>query len=447
MVMAGIAALLLAAAPARAVDTLETVEQTGDPDNRIDLVIVAEGYTTAEATQFRDHVDNLVSGFFLYEPWASYRGAFNLYRVVTESAESGADHPSQNVYVDTYLDATYDYLGVERLLVVNDALAATVAANLLPEVDFVVVLVNDTLYGGSGGSLATVSATDVAVEILAHELGHIFVDLADEYTDPFPGYPPGDGEPNVDFDFAFDDLKWNAWVEPSTLLPTLEASAMTAYLPLGAYEGARFLDTGIYRPAPWCMMRSVSYSYCAVCAEALVLGVYDWVDPIDEVTPPTGLIRMTERDPSTYPVSFNVKTVALGGEQGLTVTWWLDDQEVGVGTALELGLDLVPDSGTRLLRCEVTDDGTWVRSDPHDTRTSMRFWTVQVSRNGPDAGVGVQPDGGSEPEPDPGGCNCRTTTAPVVIPFWLLLMLGWLVSRRRTCRTRGTAWRRRRGPW
>jgi hypothetical protein len=439
-------AVAVAPAPARAANTLEIVALTGDPDNRIDLVIMAEGFTPAQADLFRDHVDLLLDGFFAYGPWDDYRGAFNLYRIVTESNESGADHPSQGIYVDTYLDATFDYLGVERLLVVNDALAASVAATLLPEVDFVVVLVNDPLYGGSGGSVATVSATDVAVQILTHELGHSFAGLADEYTDAYPGYPPGDDEPNVDFDFAIDQLKWSAWVEPGTPLPTLLADAVDDYHPVGAYEGARYLETGIYRSAPWCMMRSVAYDYCAVCAEALVLSIYDWVEPIDDATPTPGMVSMERGDPGTYPVRFEVAVPDLGGAPGLSVTWWLDEQEVGTGTSLALGpTELGPTNGSRTLRCVVTDLTPWVRSDPQRSRTGERAWTVSISGAVPDAGVGV--DGGGEPGPDPRGCGCRTSASAEAIGLALLLALGWLAIRRWACRTRGTAWRRQRGPW
>jgi len=442
----GFAWLVSVPSAALAVNTLETVELTGDPDNRIDLVIVAEGYTSAEAVLFRDHVDALVAGFFAYEPWASYRGGFNLYRIVTESAESGADHPSLGTSVDTYLDATYDYLGVERLLVVNEALAVSIATGLLPEVDFVVVLVNDAQYGGSGGSVATVSANELAVEILTHELGHTFADLADEYTDAFPGYPPGDGEPNVDFDFAFDLVKWNVWMEPGTPLPTLMSDATTDYLPVGAYEGARYLESGIYRPAPWCMMRSVSYGYCAVCREALVLGIYGWVEPIDDVLPTPGVVQVDRGDPGTYPVHFEALTPALGEAGELSVTWWFDDQPVGTGLAFELGLSALGDFlGVGELRCVVTDQTPWVRTDPLATLTAERSWSVQVSGSLPDGGVGV--DAGGVPDPRAEGCHCRTAAPPVSLPVWLLLVLGWLINRRRAYRTRGSAWRRRRGPW
>ncbi len=442
-------------ASARAVNTLETVENTGPADNRIDLVVIGEGYRAAEGEAFRNHVDNLLGGLLATEPWASYRGAFNLYRIVTESVESGADHPSAGLYVDTYLDATYDYLGVERLLVVNEALAISVAADLLPEVDLVVVLVNDTLYGGSGGSVATVSATDVAVGILIHELGHSFAGLADEYTDPLPGFTPGDNEPNVDFDFAFDQLKWNAWVEPTTPLPTLLSDAVTDYLPVGAYEGARYLETGIYRPAPHCMMGSLEYDYCAVCAEALVLSVYDRVDPIDTVSPPESPVTLDRGAPATYPVPFEVATVALGGDAGQTVTWWLGDQEVGSGTALTLDLAMVgPENGTHDLRCEVTDDGTWVRNDPDHALASERSWTVVVTGVSSDAGVdedgGLGPDGGPENGADPRGCACGTSgpsSASGRALVLILVLILLLANRRRRCRTRRTAWRTPRGPW
>ena len=48
---------------------------------------------------------------------------------------------------------------------------------------------------------------------MIHEFGHTFADLADEYTTAYPGYPPGDGEPNVDYDSSGAALKWLAWVD------------------------------------------------------------------------------------------------------------------------------------------------------------------------------------------------------------------------------------------
>ena len=102
------------ASTARAADTLETVEVNGPTENRIDLVIIGDGYTASEAERFREHTDVLLLGLFSTVPWSGYRGAFNIYRIVTQSNESGADHPSQGIYRDTYFDSTFDYLDIER---------------------------------------------------------------------------------------------------------------------------------------------------------------------------------------------------------------------------------------------------------------------------------------------------------------------------------------------
>ena len=42
-----------------------------------------------------------------------------------ESAQSGADHPSQNYFRNTAFDATYDCFGVQRLICVDDLAVLT----------------------------------------------------------------------------------------------------------------------------------------------------------------------------------------------------------------------------------------------------------------------------------------------------------------------------------
>jgi hypothetical protein len=148
---------LLAPAAARAADTLEVLELNGPSDNRIDLVITGDGYTAAQAGDLRSDAAALVEGLFATVPWSGYRGAFNVYLVITESAQSGADHPFQGLYVDTYFDGQFDNYGIEQLTQADQIKVLTVVTGLLPEADQVILILNDPAYGGSGGTVAMVS--------------------------------------------------------------------------------------------------------------------------------------------------------------------------------------------------------------------------------------------------------------------------------------------------
>ena len=55
------------------------------------------------------------------------------------------------------------------------------AAAQVPEFTVAIVVVNSTVYGGSGGSVGTYSLAGGATEIAIHEMGHTAFGLADEY--------------------------------------------------------------------------------------------------------------------------------------------------------------------------------------------------------------------------------------------------------------------------
>jgi hypothetical protein len=127
----------------------EAVRSHGPSDNRIDLVIVGDGYTEAELPLYRESVDHVVDAFFGSEALADYEAFFNVYRVDVISKESGVDHDPRGQLRDTALDSGYDCGGVERLLCVNMTKALG-AAHSVPAVDQVLVVVNSEAYGGAG---------------------------------------------------------------------------------------------------------------------------------------------------------------------------------------------------------------------------------------------------------------------------------------------------------
>src|SRR5690606_38538681 len=104
--------------------------------------------------------------------------------------------------------------------------------------------------------------------------------------------------------------KWNHWIEPETPLPTSPGDATGPVTPIGAYEGARYLTTGIHRPAPDCGMRTLGVEYCAVCKEAQVVSFYEIVAPVDGVSPAPGPVTV-QHGTAVEPTPFAVETLAI----------------------------------------------------------------------------------------------------------------------------------------
>jgi len=355
------------------------IRDTGPNTNRLVFVVVGDGYTAANlaAGSFATHATTLANSFIGRSPWDEYFPATNIYRIDTESNEEGSDREDgQNgTLKDTYYNSTFWTSGIERLLTI-DATGRTrafAAANSLVGVgqwDYVFVLVNSTKYGGAGGSVCTSSVHPSAPDVIIHEIGHTYANLADEYSDPYPGYPPGDSEPNVDFDFSGSGLKWLAWVDGSTPLPTPNTSAYNNVV--GAFEGARYLTTGIYRPWRNCLMRSLGVNFCPVCKQQHIVRFHSFTQMADSLTPATS----GPHDIPALGTTFSATPIPISG---LAYAWTIDS--VPVSGASSSSLLVTPamigqDNVNKTLRLTITDPTPMVRSvTPTDTYT----WTIRTS--------------------------------------------------------------------
>jgi hypothetical protein len=265
---------------------------SGDPAQRWNLVVLGDGYQAGQLDQYAADVKRAVDTLITTPPFDRLRQAINVFRVDVTSTDTGADDPAKcggtGATAATYFDATFCGPGnIQRLLVVNQDTALTVARDQVPQVHMVLVAVNTTVYGGSGGGVAVFSQASDAVEIALHEMGHTAFGLADEYeylqgcgvdTDHDHHAANEPAEPNVTTITDRSTIKWRNLIASSTPLPTTvnpdckrcdPATGPPAGLPadvVGAFEGAHYFHCGAYRPQFNCRMRALSNPYCAVCS-------------------------------------------------------------------------------------------------------------------------------------------------------------------------------------
>lgn len=383
------------AAPAPAASESGILINNGDSANRLDLLLVAEGYTQDEKAQFQAQATTLVNKLLSISPYNDYKHLINVRWLFAPSNQSGADKPtcgetpgSDIVSVDTAFDATYCTSGIRRLLVVNSSKVLTAAA-AVPDWDMIMVLVNDPEYGGSGGYISVASTNDASAEVMQHELGHSFSKLADEYDTPYPGFPlcsdlpgatVGACEANVTDQTARASLKWTRWVASTTALPTVAPLADAQGT--GLWQGARYQTSGLYRQCFNGIMRVLGVPFCHVDSEAFVKQLFGggWGVPASGIS----LI-----EPGALPASTGI-TVNTGTKQnfqatlagsnttgGLTATWLVDGKQVQTAATTHGQVQsfsyTVADVVPHTVELKVRDNTPLTLDAPSASKT----WTVQ----------------------------------------------------------------------
>ena len=242
----------------RAASAVSSLLDSGPSERKVDLLLISDGYSAAQAAKFRADARRLMNELFALEPFKSRRAGFN---VRTLHA------PASPVRVE------FNIFGLERYALSSDNRALRDAAAAAPY-DVVEILANESKYGGGGifNQQSTVAAGhESAAYVFIHELAHNLAGLGDEYVGsvtyetgaPVKAEP---WEPNITALHDPSALKWRDLVEPGTPVPTPMSHAGK----VGAFEGAGYEATGLYRPEAACIMgtRKVM-AFCRVCQRAI----------------------------------------------------------------------------------------------------------------------------------------------------------------------------------
>ena len=306
---------------------LIALQRSGDPADKLDFLILGDGYTADERGKCESDARRLMTILFATEPFQSRRTDLNVWGLCPAATESGISRPSLGIHRRSPVGATYDAFRSERYILTFDNRAFRDLASQAPY-EVVEILANGQTYGGGGifGQFSTVAADSLwAPYVFVHEFGHHLAALADEYYTSDVAYEPAADrlepwEPNVTALLDPTELKWANLVAPGTPLPTpwgkeaFEArsreiqterrkiraekrpeaemdalftrqrdeeekrfAAEPFAAKVGAFEGANYEAKGYYRPAADCIMFTRDrVPFCPVCRHGIerVIDLY-----------------------------------------------------------------------------------------------------------------------------------------------------------------------------
>lgn len=248
---------------------------SGDPSKKVDIIILPDGYTKEEMTQFKKDCDTFVQSLFSFSPYDENKDKFNIRSVLAPSEESGGDIPGRGIRKKTILNASYYTFDSERYCMTMENKTMRDLASNAPY-DQIYILLNDPKYGGGGiynFYCLSVNSNQQAAKIFIHEFGHGFAGLGDEYyTDEvayenFYNLNVEPWQPNLTTLVDFES-KWKHLLDAETPIPTPPSKP---YLDkTGVFEGGGYVAEGIYRPAYDCLMKTFKGNeFCAACKEAI----------------------------------------------------------------------------------------------------------------------------------------------------------------------------------
>ncbi|WP_221032786.1 M64 family metallopeptidase [Actomonas aquatica] len=371
--------------------TVRSLRDTGPSAQRINFVILGDGFTAAQENSFFTAAENAVTTLLTDEAFAPFADLINATAIFTASAEAGTTIPAENLAPDTYFRSTFSEGEFSRLVYIDDPTGRARVNDLLfthtPDYDHVVMLVNTPRYGGGGGFPLCVTLHESTAGVLLHESGHSFAGLADEYVDEeiADDYPPNE-YPNSTAENTRERLPWRRFVSDTTPVPTTESFSTDISI-IGAFEGSYYRSTGYYRPVFASKMRDHTQPWGAVNLRAFANAVHQL--DLNQAELPPFVANLSVPDNYT-PGSPLVLSATAQGVGPFTYQWTKDNRFIigQTDAALNLGngspstygtytLEITNAAGTTRSRTVIVD-ASGARIEEQDTSGVGRLTNLSV---------------------------------------------------------------------
>ena len=382
------------------------IRVSGDKDNRINVCVInrwMEGrpnsYNRAELREeFLQDVQHAFRAFIpgdthAISPHPEYEDFFNLYAIWWP------DVPAYD-YTNGFSVVDYDEIRDRLFLPWNREGRGWVTCLAMLNSEF-----------GGGGAVrviddrvgnAMIAGNEVTSFI--HEFAHTAAGLPDEYCANGVWGRGGEGSTTT-LDFKREDVKWRAWIEPDTEVPTPYTKENLGKV--GVFKGAAHRLHNIYRSTgQGCIMGAGTFvgsptGFSPIGIQRTVCRLYIWVDPFDKKSPPGDELRVEVPG----RVAFSIETI----ENGLNtqeLSWFRNGEKIA-GDVRELTIDF-DEAIPYTIECRLIDRTDFIRPDlPYvDYPQASVKWFVN----------GAEPDDDAEHE----GIGSRlvaaagTAVAPVV---------------------------------
>lgn len=414
----------------------EVLMQNGDVSKKINVLIMAEGYTLADMAEFDMDARGAMEAIFKFSPLKERRTDFNVYKINTIS--NRADN--------TYFSGSYGppFLGIAR----QDRLAA--AKNIVPGRDDASVILFKNDFGRALAKYGDVTYVywfpgNSVDALVAHEVGHVLGFLGDEYSDGaghYMGSEPFNANLTLNTNTVDPNHKW---------FPLMGGPRN-----VGVFEGGLSFETGIYRPTEsGCLMRQTTGgpTHCPVCFRQLTRKM----DELTDAAPPTVTITAPLGNPWITAHTVQVTAAASDNIGVDRVQFTVNGQNTVTDFSAPYSAQLtLPQEGPLTLTA-VAFDRLGNPSSP--SHAAIRAdWSPPVAQPGPDRTVTdnngdgrevVTLDGSGSSDPTPGGSVknftwrridgailATTARVDVSLPigthdFTLIVedQVGWLVSK------------------